>query len=343
MIKVSIIIPVFNADKHLEKCIKSLLSQTFMSCEFIFINDGSTDTSKEIIESFQKNDSRIILLNQENKGVSQARNNGLSLAKGIYIGFVDADDYVENDYFETLYKTIENTLSDIVICKYFSSQEGHSFISNHPVQEKFNFEKKDIQHFLIPHLISNENLNSIWNKLYKKKLLTDNKILFPVGISLGEDGLFNLSCFFYAKKIRFINYVGYHYLEVAGSATKNFLSKNYFQQIVQEYYNDYSKFSTDDLASEKINFLKAQKFINKIISLLHEYHNKENKLSHIQKKRFINEILNNNTTKKIIQDYYKIVYLQKSKYEKTLLFALKYRIPFIISMSIKYSQFRNKK
>ena len=107
MIVVSVIIPVYNADKFLERCVNSLLSQTLASCEFIFVNDGSTDASLSILQQFQQKDPRIRLVNQENKGVSDARNAGLKIANGDYIGFVDADDFIEKDYFEKLYSAFK--------------------------------------------------------------------------------------------------------------------------------------------------------------------------------------------------------------------------------------------
>src|SRR3954470_7921673 len=102
-IKVSVVIPVYNAEKYITECIESLLNQTLKQCEFIFVNDGSSDNSSQIINEFKKKDNRIILINQENQGVSIARNNGLKAASGEYVGFVDADDYIDCEMYETIY------------------------------------------------------------------------------------------------------------------------------------------------------------------------------------------------------------------------------------------------
>ncbi|MES9697320.1 glycosyltransferase [Bacillus sp. JJ927] len=99
----SVIIPVYNAEKYITQCIESLLNQTLRECEFIFINDGSTDNSEKIIEDYKKINDRITLINQENQGVSIARNRGLDVSTGEYVGFVDADDYIEKDMYEMLY------------------------------------------------------------------------------------------------------------------------------------------------------------------------------------------------------------------------------------------------
>ena len=113
---ISIIVPVYNAEKYLNRCISSLLNQTYYNLEIILVNDGSTDNSKKICENAAKNDSRIKLINSVNEGVSLARNKGLKEANGDYISFVDSDDYVEPDYVEKMLLTLKSKKVDIVYC-----------------------------------------------------------------------------------------------------------------------------------------------------------------------------------------------------------------------------------
>ena len=128
VIKVSVVIPVYNAKDYLQDCIKSLLSQTLVDCEFIFVNDGSTDNSLEIIQKYQEEDNRIKLISQENKGIAEARNAGIEIASGEYIGFLDNDDFVKIDFFENLYKNaIENNL-DILVSKTILGRDGKYII-----------------------------------------------------------------------------------------------------------------------------------------------------------------------------------------------------------------------
>lgn len=341
MIKISIIVPVYNAQIHLEKCITSLLAQTIDEVEFIFINDGSTDDSQKTIALFQQKDTRIICLNQENQGVSVARNNGISIAKGEYIGFVDADDYVENNYFETLYTNAKKYDSDVTISNYHSSQEGNQFISKSLFKENIVYKHNFIQENIIPVFIKTDKLNAIWNKLYKKQIIDNHNITFPKGIPLGEDGWFNLNFFNVAKKAIFIDYAGYHYIDVTGSATRNFQSTSYFKRIEQNYLQDYSMFKNEYLSNEKIQFLKAKKFINKTIALLHEYY--KNALPKSQKNSLIKEIYNSKQTQKIINKHYKQLVSQSTKYEQGFLLAFKYKLPIIARLLIAYSNFRNKK
>lgn len=343
MVTISVIIPVYNADKFLERCINSLLSQTLASCEFIFVNDGSTDASLSILERFQQKDSRVKLISQENQGVSEARNNGLKIAQGTYIGFVDADDYVEYNFFDTLYQTAEKHHLDITVCNYFSSQDGTAFTSKAPFKEHAVYESDTIKKDILPYFISHETINSIWNKLYRTSLIKDNAIIFPKGVALGEDGWFNSLCFAKADKVYFLSYAGYHYIDVSGSATRNIVGKNYFQRIEQEYENDYSHLQNTYLDASNISVLKAHKYITKVVSLLHEYYNPVNAIEIETRKLLVKELLTSKTTIKIFKDYYKTVFLQKSKYEQILLFAIKYKLPFIISLVIRYSNKRNKR
>jgi len=343
MIAVSVIIPMYNAAAHLEQCVASLLAQTLEPCEFIFVNDGSTDTGEQFIESVLEKDRRFKLVNQENQGVSVARNTGLKLAKGDYIGFVDADDFIAKDYFETLYQTAVANDLDVVICNYFYTNAGQNYQSKAPFEEHVIFEKEFIEEKIIAQLIGDDTLNTIWNKLYKSNLIVGNSIQFPDGVALGEDGWFNLECFSKANRVFFINYVGYHYQEVQGSATRDLQSKNYFKRIEEDYRQDYTLFENNYLDAEKIDFLKAKKFLKKILALLHVYHNPVNNLTALQKKQMRNEILYDQTTKKILERYYNVLFLQKSKYEQIILFALKYKSKVIIKWAIAYSNFRNKK
>lgn len=343
MVTVSVIIPVYNAARFLERCVGSLLSQTLASCEFIFVNDGSTDSSRIILEDFQQKDTRIKLIHQENKGVSEARNAGLRVAQGTYIGFVDADDYVEHNFFDTLYQTAEKYQLDITVCNYFSSQDGTAFTSKSPFREHEVYPSERIKKDILPYFISHENMNSIWNKLYRTSLINESAIVFPKGVALGEDGWFNSFCFAKATKVYFLSYAGYHYIDVSGSATRNIVGATYFQRIEQEFENDYSHLQNEALDASKIEALKAHKYISKVVSLLHDYHNPQHKIEAATRKKLVSELLKSKTTRKIFKDYYKTVFLQKSKYERVVLFAIKHKLPLVIALVIAYSNLRNKR
>lgn len=343
MILISVIIPVYNAAIHLEDCIKSLLAQTLQSCEFIFVNDGSKDESQSIIENYQKLDDRILLINQENQGVSVARNNGLEIATGIYIGFVDADDYIANDYYYKMHEIAEKSNLDIVISTYYKIIGNNKITVNSIFEENKIFDSNFIKKNIIPFYIGNDTLNAIWNKLYKRCLIDNNQIKFPKNVALGEDGWFNMLCFKNANSVMFMNFMGYYYIETSGSATRNFNDNKYFIRIIEDYNQDYNLFQNEFLSIDEIQELKINKLLKKILALLHEFYNPKNKLNSYQRKLFINEILNHLLVIKIFSSFNKKVFLQKSKYETLLLLSIKYKIKFLIRLIIAYSNYRNPK
>ena len=120
---ISIIVPIYNSENYIKKCLDSILAQTYSNLEVILIDDGSTDNSYNICKDYQKKDNRIVLLQQKNAGVSRARNHGLEVAKGEYIGFVDSDDYIEPEMYEILLNSIIESNSKIAICNYYYENE----------------------------------------------------------------------------------------------------------------------------------------------------------------------------------------------------------------------------
>ena len=194
MIKVSIIVPVFNSEKYLKKCIKCLVEQTLKDIEIIIINDGSTDKSLNIIKDFQKKYSNIICINNKNNGIGYSRNCGIEKANGKYISFIDSDDYIELDMMEKLYNFCEENKLDIAVCDYYKI--------NDITKQKSTIKIDD---FEITTLNENKDLiykinHSPWNKLYKKELLTKNKIYFPINLKY-EDMAVVIPILKYAKKI----------------------------------------------------------------------------------------------------------------------------------------------
>ncbi len=139
--KVSIIVPVYNVEKYLKRCLDSLISQTLKDIEIICVNDGSKDNSDKILEEYARKDSRIIIINQENQGISVARNNGMDIAKGKYVGFVDSDDWVDSDFFEKLYNAAEKNNAQMAVCSIIRLNEYRSkkylTLKNETVTEDF--------------------------------------------------------------------------------------------------------------------------------------------------------------------------------------------------------------
>ncbi len=204
MVDISVIVPIYNAEKYLNKCVDSLINQTKKELEFILVNDGSTDKTEEIIKSYK--DSRIKYFKNKNQGIGKTRNFGIEKATGKYIMFLDSDDYLKNNACEILYKRVEKTDADLAICDFYK-------IYDSGVEEKIkllSFKPTTLRK--TPSLVNEINL-APWNKLYKKELITKNKIKFVENLKY-EDAPFVIEAFSKAGKIikvdEYLNYYLIH-------------------------------------------------------------------------------------------------------------------------------------
>lgn len=177
---ISIIIPVYNVEKYLKKCIDSILDQNYNDLEILVVDDGSTDHSGDICDSYAEQDHRIQVFHTENHGLSAARNFGLDHARGQYIGFVDSDDWIESDMYERLFNTAEQTGADIVTCRFYQEYRSMTEESSGPLQQ-FTVEGSEILH---TYLFQSEICQDSWNNLFKADLF--QSIRFPVGRSFED-------------------------------------------------------------------------------------------------------------------------------------------------------------
>lgn len=289
--KISVIIPVYNSELYISECIESLINQSLKECEFIFVNDGSKDESPQIIEKYSHQDSRIILINQENRGISIARNTGLDIAKGEYIGFMDNDDFVKQDMFETLYNNAIKDDLDIVISKTILGRDGKYIIKDaiFPVDKIYN--QDFIQSKVMINLLRVEDLFAVWNKIYKKKLIDENKICFPKNRIIEEDNMFNLQAFNLASKVKFIDYSGYYFRENAVSESRSFIENDYFEKALDKFHFDYIKEYNLKITYDEIRKLKAIRFIQRVfyltfVCITYKRYNFKEKANYISKMLF---------------------------------------------------------
>lgn len=201
--RISVIIPVYNAEKFLRHCLDTLLAQTFKDFEVILIDDGSRDRSSNICDAYAYKDTRVHVYHKENGGVSAARQKGLELASGAYIIHVDADDWVAPSYLEVLYEEAVRTNADITICDYI---EVYPDKKVYKVQKPTSTSADDFVLDLCTKLHG-----SCWNKLIKASVIRENKIDFPDGINLREDKLFNLHVALCSSTISYAPKALYYY------------------------------------------------------------------------------------------------------------------------------------
>ena len=204
---ISIIIPIYNSASFLNKCLESVIAQTYTNIEIVLINDGSVDQSREICEEYCKKDSRIKLINTVNQGVSSARNTGIYNSSGTYLIFVDSDDFVEKTMVEKLYNAQIATKADLIVSALSSTTNHASFsidVSSGTLNE-------------IIFLFKNYLLFGPMEKLFKTEIVKNERITFPVDFNYGEDLLFNIKYLYKVHRITYINDILYHYETVNNS------------------------------------------------------------------------------------------------------------------------------
>ena len=217
--KVSIIVPVYNVEKYIEKCLKSLISQSYKNIEIILIDDGSKDNSGKICDTYKRKDSRIKVIHKENAGVSEARNLGIQKATGRYLCFVDADDFVMNDYIEYMHQLIVKESSDIAVCTKMFSNFNEEQSSDEMI------EVLDRENAII-RILNYRMPIGVYSRIFKKDLIKDDGIKFLKDIYMGEGFNFNVACFQKAKKVIISNYKVYYYRrDNTTSATSDFSIK----------------------------------------------------------------------------------------------------------------------
>lgn len=214
---ISVIIPVYNVEKYLEKCLISVIHQNFRELEIILVDDGSKDCSSEICDAYAQKDNRIKVIHKENGGSMSAWKAGVRAAQGEYIGFVDSDDWIDADMYEKLYRAVKENDADIALCGWI--REGAGI---HEKERMFidggKYSREDLEKNIFPHMISFGKMLDRYvspnrvTKLFKKELLEKNFKYFDDDISIGEDMVSSFACIFDAETIYVIkDFFPYHY------------------------------------------------------------------------------------------------------------------------------------
>lgn len=231
-IKLSIIIPVYNSEAFLEKCLTSLLRQTMSNFEILLINDGSTDNSLFICENFAANDTRVKVFTQSNAGQSKARNVGLDNARGEYITFVDSDDWVDRDYYQRLLETAQKYDADVVCGSIIRERKySRKFRINYQDEEVYIFPQQKIDAAKVP------DMCYVWNKVYKKSFLDSINLRFIEGMFF-EDVDFVTRAVYFSNKIVTVPGTYYHYWTNTNSTVKTMRKsdRKRFDSIVSKKY-----------------------------------------------------------------------------------------------------------
>ncbi len=216
MPKISIVVPIYNVEKYLVQCVNSIINQTLTDIEIILVDDGSPDNCPKICDDYAKKDSRIKVLHKKNGGLSSARNAGIKVATGEYIGFVDSDDYIELDMYEKMYSIAKQYEVDFVMSDYYRFNDDNKVIATLDIDEGI-YDKEKIKKDIFPSLIMGDDINygsllSVCYCLYRRDLFIKNNLMFDEEVKYSEDNLFSsiigykASSFYYMKGSYLYNY-----------------------------------------------------------------------------------------------------------------------------------------
>lgn len=290
--KISIIVPVYNAEEYLDKCISSILNQTEKDIQLILVDDGSTDGSRGLCESYAEADSRVLFLHQKNAGVSAARNLGISKASGKYIGFVDSDDWIELEMFERLLTEADQSDADVVMCDattvYSDGKTKADTITQ--LSENRVLKKSDFTPSLLLEMAGSTCRCIYKNDRYSDKL-RKYPLAFPFGVKFSEDRIFNLYAFGQANKVVYIKESYYNRYMNTESAVHRFHA---------DYFETYKKAADgieqaihcvwdDDPALQKAYL---GQFIDGAIGAVYNYYYKTSPLTSAEKKNMVKRLCN---------------------------------------------------
>lgn len=326
MKKISIIVPIYNAEDHLEKCIKSILTQTAKDLELILVDDGSKDNSLSICKAYANKDSRIKVIHQKNTGVSVARNHGIEVAEGDYIGFVDSDDWIDTHMYERLLQEAYKTNADVVMCDattvYDSGKtqvDTITQLSTNQILKKSDF---------TPSLLL-EMAGSTWRCIYKKnryndKLVQPESLHFPLGVKFSEDRIFNIYIFGHANKICYIKESYYNRYMNEKSAVHRFH---------EDYFEAYKKAAGEiekaiDLAwnaEEKYKNAYLQQFISGSLMAICNYYYKTSTLDNKSRIQAVEKVCSDSELQSAMQrvdiDDFKIKLLKNKRIKLLIVYA----------------------
>lgn len=319
----SVIVPIYNKEKYIKECIDSVLNQSFTDYELILVDDGSTDNSKQIIDDYANKNKQIKIIHKENKGLVSARIAGTKLATSEYIVCLDADDYIKNDFLQTINNEIENNHPDMVCFGYTELNTNKETIIDFDYRKGY-YTKKDIIKEIYPSLIQEKDTKhfnvSIWSKAYKKELYTKVQLNVDIKNKIGEDGCVSIPCIYLANSLSIIKNNSYVYRNNDDSMTSiKAVLKEEFPKLVYKEYTKYINKEEYDFNDQLNRFVTHQVF-----SLVIFEFNRNESYKDI-KKRILN-ILNDDFYNKCINESK----FSNNIYASMMHIILKYKLVYII-------------
>lgn len=327
MPKISIIVPIYNAEKSLSKTINSVQEQTLLDIEIILVNDGSTDNSLSLCKAHAKDDNRIKVINKENEGVSSARNAGMKAATGEYIGFVDAGDWIEPEMYEKMYKKAKMFQADIGMCNYIIHKKGKKTpisINDHCSL----ITGQDIIYEIIGNMISPFNtkdkqniMGSVCRLIVNADLIKKHSINFQTEIPLMEDLIFCVEIFLKANAVSINKEFYYHYILESNSASTCY--RENMLEIRKKVYEIIEDILIKEKAFNKLKDTMVNRYISIFTGSISNEFRKGNNKNIRQKLKAIEEICRDDKLHRILKEIDTSKYLLK---KRIVLNALKYKL-----------------
>lgn len=250
--KVSIIVPVYNAQEYLKRCVDSILSQDYRDFELLLMDDGSKDASGEICDAYAQQDGRVRVIHKENSGVSDTRNQALELARGTFLQFLDSDDWIVPEATRLLVRSMEEYNCDMVISDFYRVS-GERLAQKGDIEEDKVMSRQEFASYMIENP-ADFYYGVLWNKMYRRSIIEEYHIRMDTSISWCEDFLFNLEYILHANVFYALQAPVYYYVKTKGSLASQGLSITKtvkMKFMVFEYYNEFYKNVYDEKAYEK--------------------------------------------------------------------------------------------
>lgn len=294
--KLSVVIPVYNAQFYLENCIESILNQNFEDFELLLINDGSTDSTLDICQEYERKDKRIRVFNKTNSGVSDTRNYAINKIKGEYVLFIDSDDWIENNTFGSLFEVVDSNNPDLIIfgisIDVESEKNNINSILNYYKRSSWKT-KKEIQDNVY-NLFEKALINSSCNKLYKSKILLNNNIRFKNSF-VAEDTEFNLDYLVHTKHVEVLDNCFYHYMKrIQNKSVTSIHYEDSFSRYVEVHKKMKNLFLINNKLDPDIEQILRNTMVSQYLSVIFKVFKSTNSSKNwIQKRKFLNSGINN--------------------------------------------------
>ena len=307
---ITVIVSVYNSENYLEKCVNSLLQQTYSDYEILLINDGSKDNSEKICQEYAKLSPYISAYSKDNGGLSSTRNYGIRKANGKYIVFLDSDDWFEKDMLERLAEASENGKADVVTQGFQVEFIEDHFTKTEMLSKEISTNDMSLAEIVVE-LEKKSLFNSACNKLYRTQIIKDNEISFQIGMEPGEDLLFNCLYFQRIKNAHCITYCGYHYIK----RTTSSLTSNYYAQYEDKikifYNNRKSLYESISMPFDNRNICLANSMTSYAITAVSNIYNKESNLNFMQKEDAVRRLIKDEMiTKEVFRSNYTNIYVK---------------------------------